>query len=66
LRPAERRCDFSATFELTMARKDIRLMTEAAGGQPLTVLKSITSRMDEAIAEGHGQNDLGALAARVV
>jgi 3-hydroxyisobutyrate dehydrogenase-like beta-hydroxyacid dehydrogenase len=30
--------DFSATFELTMARKDIRLMLEAADGQPMTIL----------------------------
>src|SRR6185436_9588055 len=30
------RGDFSATFELTMARKDIGLMIEAAGAEPLT------------------------------
>jgi 3-hydroxyisobutyrate dehydrogenase len=60
------RGDFSATFELTMARKDIRLMIEAAGSQPLTVLTSIARRMDEAIAKGHGQDDLGAIAAEVV
>jgi 3-hydroxyisobutyrate dehydrogenase-like beta-hydroxyacid dehydrogenase len=56
------RGDFSATFELTMARKDIRLMIEAAGDRPLAVLKSIASRMDDAIAKGHGQDDLGAIA----
>jgi 3-hydroxyisobutyrate dehydrogenase-like beta-hydroxyacid dehydrogenase len=60
------RGDFSATFELTMARKDIGLMIDAAGHQPLTVLKSIAKRMDEAIAQGHGQDDLGAIAADVV
>jgi 3-hydroxyisobutyrate dehydrogenase len=60
------RGDFSATFELTMARKDIRLMIEAAGSQPLAVLTSIAKRMDEAIAKGHGQDDLGAIAAEVV
>jgi 3-hydroxyisobutyrate dehydrogenase-like beta-hydroxyacid dehydrogenase len=60
------RRDFSATFELTMARKDIRLMIEAADGQPLTVLNAIAARMDEAIAKGHGQDDLGAIAADVV
>jgi 3-hydroxyisobutyrate dehydrogenase-like beta-hydroxyacid dehydrogenase len=58
--------DFSATFELTMARKDIRLMIEAAGTQPLTVLPAIAARMDQAIAAGHGQEDLGALAAASV
>jgi len=60
------RADFSATFELTMARKDIRLMIEAAADQPLAVLPSIASRMDDAIAKGHGQDDLGAIAAGLV
>lgn len=60
------RRDFSATFELTMARKDLRLMLEAAAGQPLTVLSSIAKRMDEAIASGHGREDLGAIAAEVL
>jgi 3-hydroxyisobutyrate dehydrogenase-like beta-hydroxyacid dehydrogenase len=60
------RRDFSATFELTMARKDARLMLEAADGQPLTVLPGIAKRMDEAIANGHGKEDLGALAAEVL
>jgi 3-hydroxyisobutyrate dehydrogenase-like beta-hydroxyacid dehydrogenase len=57
------RGDFDATFELTMARKDMRLMLEAAGAQPLVVLPSIARRMDEAIAAGHGSHDLGAIAA---
>jgi len=54
--------DLTATFELTMARKDIRLMIEAAGGEPLTVLPAIAARMDEAIAAGHGKDDMGAIA----
>lgn len=60
------RGDFSASFELTMARKDIRLMIEAAGAQPMTVLPGIAKKMDEAIARGHGADDLGAIAAEVV
>jgi 3-hydroxyisobutyrate dehydrogenase len=60
------RGDFSASFELTMARKDLRLMIEAAGDQPMAVLPGIARRMDEAIAKGHGKDDLGALAAEVV
>jgi 3-hydroxyisobutyrate dehydrogenase-like beta-hydroxyacid dehydrogenase len=60
------RGDFSASFELTMARKDIRLMIEAAGTQPMTVLPGIAKRMDEAIAKGHGADDLGAIAAEVI
>ena len=60
------RGDFNATFELTMARKDMRLMLEAAGDQPMAVLPCIAKRMDEAIGKGHGQDDLGAIAAEVV
>ncbi|HEY7290847.1 MAG TPA: NAD(P)-dependent oxidoreductase [Vicinamibacterales bacterium] len=60
------RRDFSATFELTMARKDMRLMIEAAGRQPLAVLTSIAARMDDAIANGHGAEDLAVIAAEVV
>jgi len=60
------RGDFSATFELTMARKDMRLMLEAADGQPMAVLPAIAERMDKAIADGHGQHDLGAIAAELV
>lgn len=55
--------DFSASFELTMARKDIRLMIEAAGQEALVSLPAIAKRMDEAIADGHGKDDLGAIAA---
>ena len=60
------RGDFSASFELTMARKDMRLMLEAAAGQPMTVLPSIAKAMDDAIAKGHGKDDLGAIAADVI
>src|SRR5206468_12147257 len=57
------RGDFSASFEMTMARKDMRLMLEAAGPQPTVVLQAIAARMDDAIAKGHGKDDLGAIAA---
>ena len=60
------RGDFSASFELTMARKDMRLMIEAAGAQPMVVLPAIAQAMDRAIAGGHGHEDLGAIAADVV
>jgi 3-hydroxyisobutyrate dehydrogenase len=60
------RGDFSASFELTMARKDMRLMLEAAGSQTTTVLPSIAKHMDDAIARGLGRLDLGAIAATVV
>jgi 3-hydroxyisobutyrate dehydrogenase-like beta-hydroxyacid dehydrogenase len=60
------RGDFEATFELTMARKDLRLMIDAAGSQPMVVLPGIANRMDEAIAQGRGKQDLGSIAAAVV
>ena len=47
-----------------MARKDIRLMIEAAGEEPLTVLPSLAKRMDEAIANGYGTLDMGAITKR--
>jgi 3-hydroxyisobutyrate dehydrogenase len=59
------RGDFAATFELTMARKDLRLMLDAAGG-PTAVLAAIGARMDEAISEGHGRDDVGAVAAKAL
>jgi 3-hydroxyisobutyrate dehydrogenase len=58
--------DFAAMFELTMARKDVRLMIESAGDQPLIVLPALAARMDEAIAAGHGKDDFAAIAAPVV
>lgn len=60
------RGDFSPSFALTMARKDVRLMLEAAGAEPLAVLPSVAARMDEAIAAGHGSDDLAAVAAPVM
>jgi 3-hydroxyisobutyrate dehydrogenase-like beta-hydroxyacid dehydrogenase len=58
--------DFSAMFELAMARKDVRLMLESAGDQPLIVLPALAARMDEVIAAGHGRDDMAAIAAPVV
>jgi hypothetical protein len=50
-----------ASFELAMARKDVRLMTESARGASLVVLPGIAQRMDAAIAEGKGREDLAAI-----
>jgi 3-hydroxyisobutyrate dehydrogenase len=50
-----------ASFELSMARKDVRLMIEAAGQEGLVVLPSIAERMDELLALGFGREDLTAL-----
>lgn len=54
--------DFTPSFELAMARKDVRLMMETAGDHPLAALPCIAARMDELIAEGHGGDDLAVLA----
>lgn len=51
------RANFEASFELDMARKDVRLMLETAGGRPLAMLPSIAARMDHLIAAGHGAKD---------
>jgi len=50
--------DFTPSFELVMARKDLKLMLETAAGQDLTVLPGVASRMDEMIAAGHGEADM--------
>lgn len=49
--------NFKPSFELTMARKDVRLMLETAGDRPLAVLPLVASRMDQLIAAGHGADD---------
>lgn len=48
-----------ASWELSMARKDARLMIEEGdrGGYPLHFLQTIAARMDEFIARGHGASD---------
>jgi len=53
--------DFSAMFELAMARKDVRLMIESAGSVPLVVLPALAARMDAVIAAGHGKDDFAAI-----
>lgn len=47
------------SWELSMARKDARLMMEegARGGAPLEMLSGIAAKMDAFIARGHGEDD---------
>ncbi len=52
--------DGPASFELTMARKDARLMVETAGAGRLLVLPSVIAAMDAAIAAGQGAADYAA------
>jgi 3-hydroxyisobutyrate dehydrogenase-like beta-hydroxyacid dehydrogenase len=49
-------------FSIEMARKDVRLMTDAAKGQGLVVLPCFAKRMDELIASGSGEFDITAIA----
>ncbi|HLV24965.1 MAG TPA: NAD(P)-dependent oxidoreductase [Gemmatimonadales bacterium] len=55
------RREYAPTFEMTMARKDIQLMIEAAGDVPLATLPGIAERMDTLIAAGHGHEDMSAI-----
>jgi 3-hydroxyisobutyrate dehydrogenase len=52
-----------AAFELSMARKDVRLMLEegALHGVSYGVLPQVAAAFDQAIAAGHGSEDMGAL-----
>ena len=54
--------DYEPTWELTMARKDVRLMIETADGNPLAALDGIAKRIDALIAEGRGNEDLAVIA----
>ncbi len=53
--------DYAPSFELFMARKDVRLMMETAGNNPLAALPSVAARMDSLIAAGYGELDLAVL-----
>jgi 3-hydroxyisobutyrate dehydrogenase len=57
--------DYTPQWELVMARKDVRLMLEEAQlhGAHLSVLPAIADFFDRGIAEGHGSEDVGAVAA---
>lgn len=56
--------DTTASFEMTMARKDLRLMVEeaAAGGAPLAMIPALAALLDERIAQGDGALDVSAVA----
>ncbi|MDD5324689.1 MAG: NAD(P)-dependent oxidoreductase [Polaromonas sp.] len=54
--------NFTPSFELAMARKDVRLMLETVGDRPMAALPSVAARMDQLIAAGHGAEDSNVLA----
>ncbi len=55
--------EFESAFSTSMARKDVRLMIEMAGGAPLSVLPGVAARMDAAIAAGRGDDDVSVIGA---
>jgi 3-hydroxyisobutyrate dehydrogenase-like beta-hydroxyacid dehydrogenase len=50
-----------AMFTIEMARKDVRLMTEAAKERTLVVLPAIAKRMDDLIKSGGAEQDITAI-----
>lgn len=53
--------NFTPSFELVMARKDVRLMLETSGDRPMAALPAVAARMDQLIAAGHGCKDASVL-----
>ena len=56
--------NYAASFMLSVARKDIRLMQETTAGHPTPMLDALGARMDEVIAQGHGAEDMAVMAVR--
>jgi len=54
--------NFDVSFELAMARKDVRLMLETVGSRPMAALPAVAARMDQLIAAGLGDSDFSVLA----
>jgi len=54
--------NFALSFELAMARKDVRLMLETVGDRPMAALPAVAARMDQLIAAGHGAEDASVVA----
>jgi 3-hydroxyisobutyrate dehydrogenase-like beta-hydroxyacid dehydrogenase len=58
--------DFAPSFELAMARKDVRLMLETCAGRPMATLPAVAARMDELIAAGRAEDDFTIMAVDAV
>lgn len=52
--------NYTPSFELTMARKDVRLMLETSD-RPLATLPGIAARMDTLLNLGHGADDVAVI-----
>jgi 3-hydroxyisobutyrate dehydrogenase-like beta-hydroxyacid dehydrogenase len=53
--------DYAPMFHLDVARKDVRLMQEAAAGVSVPMLDALAAHMESVIAEGHGEADMAVL-----
>jgi 3-hydroxyisobutyrate dehydrogenase len=55
--------EFPTSFSLALARKDARLVLEAADAQGLrlAITEAVAGRFDEAIEAGHGDEDVAAV-----
>jgi 3-hydroxyisobutyrate dehydrogenase-like beta-hydroxyacid dehydrogenase len=51
-----------ASFELAMARKDVRLMLETTGGRPMMVLPGVAAAMDRHLTNGGSALDFSIIA----
>ncbi|HEB53951.1 MAG TPA: NAD(P)-dependent oxidoreductase [bacterium] len=51
-----------ASFEMTMALKDARLMQASVGDEPLFVLPAVMAALQRGIEAGHGQDDFAGFA----
>ena len=58
--------NYAPSFHLETARKDVRLMIESAGREPVPVLRAVAERMDALIAKGLGDDDMAVLAKKGV
>lgn len=58
--------NYAPSFHLETARKDVRLMIESAGREPVPVLRAVAERMDALIARGLGDDDMAVLAKKGV
>ena len=56
--------NFEPNFTLDVARKDLRLMLETAGDEPVPMLSAFAARMDEEIANGQGSEDFAIIGKR--
>ena len=54
---------FESNFTLDVARKDLRLMLETAGAQPVPMLAALAVEMDAGIAAGKGSEDFAIIGA---